>query len=126
MIGVICHGAQQPIVGEFFELFKTPWQFYVQGETYDVVIVTALPRMMPLARLVIVCGQPMRSRQSQKRVRRPQEQAIQHAWNMTTANGCRLNGGCPNGPQPLDVSPGASITGRLSAPWKTAATCGPI
>lgn len=31
---------QTRVVEEFFELFKTPWEFYRQGRTYDVVLAT--------------------------------------------------------------------------------------
>jgi hypothetical protein len=56
MIGVICRAAQQPFVKEFFELFKTPWEFFTPAGTYDVVIVTDPTAMTPDARLVIVFG----------------------------------------------------------------------
>jgi hypothetical protein len=41
MIGVISKDDERKIVEEFFQLFKTPWEFYHQQHTYDVVIVTA-------------------------------------------------------------------------------------
>jgi hypothetical protein len=41
MIGVLSEPAQTAVVEEFFELFKTPWEFYTPGRVYDVVIVTA-------------------------------------------------------------------------------------
>jgi hypothetical protein len=41
MIGVIAKVSEAPAVREFFELFKTPWEFYVPERTYDVVLVTA-------------------------------------------------------------------------------------
>jgi len=49
VIGVIAEPGQETVVGEFFELFKTPWEFYVRGRTYDVVIATAdaVPDPMP-------------------------------------------------------------------------------
>ncbi len=39
MIGVVvADPATHEIVREFFELFKTPWEFYRQGRSYDVLI----------------------------------------------------------------------------------------
>lgn len=40
MIGVISRADQRLVVEEFFELFKTPWEFYQEGRSYDVVIAT--------------------------------------------------------------------------------------
>lgn len=40
MIGVIAHPSDCAIVQEFFELFKTPWEFYRSGERYDVLLCT--------------------------------------------------------------------------------------
>ena len=41
MIGVIPKAHQEGVVEEFFELFKTPWELYRPGRTYDVLIATA-------------------------------------------------------------------------------------
>jgi peptidoglycan/xylan/chitin deacetylase (PgdA/CDA1 family) len=38
LIGVVADPAQHDVVREFFELFKTPWEFYKSGRTYDVVL----------------------------------------------------------------------------------------
>src|ERR1700751_34841 len=38
MIGVIADAADHSALCEFFELFKTPWEFYRSGRQYDVVI----------------------------------------------------------------------------------------
>jgi len=40
MIGLAVHSTEQDIVAEFFELFKTPWEYYQKGRHYDVVICT--------------------------------------------------------------------------------------
>lgn len=49
MIGVIAKPGQEAVVEEFFELFKTPWEFYRPGLAYDVVVATgdAVPSPMP-------------------------------------------------------------------------------
>ena len=38
MIGVIANPSERPIVSEFFELFKTPWEFYQSDRHYDVLL----------------------------------------------------------------------------------------
>jgi hypothetical protein len=40
VIGVISKTDQVEVVQEFFELFKTPWEFYQPGRAYDVVVTT--------------------------------------------------------------------------------------
>ena len=40
MIGVISRDCESRAVNEFFELFKTPWEFYVPHRAYDVVVAT--------------------------------------------------------------------------------------
>jgi len=40
MIGVIARPEEEPIAREFFELFKTPWEFYRERRRYDVVLST--------------------------------------------------------------------------------------
>jgi peptidoglycan/xylan/chitin deacetylase (PgdA/CDA1 family) len=40
MIGVLSKPHQRPIVTEFFELFKTPWEFAAPGRHYPVAIAT--------------------------------------------------------------------------------------
>jgi peptidoglycan/xylan/chitin deacetylase (PgdA/CDA1 family) len=38
MIGVVANEPEHPAVVEFFELFKTPWEFYRPGGHYDVLL----------------------------------------------------------------------------------------
>src|SRR5208282_2217389 len=40
MIGIISKDGEAAAVREFFELFKTPWEPYVPGREYDLVITT--------------------------------------------------------------------------------------
>jgi hypothetical protein len=40
MIGVICSEKEKAAAKEFFELFKTPWEFFEEGTSYDVLIRT--------------------------------------------------------------------------------------
>jgi hypothetical protein len=40
MIGIISKASESPVVNEFFQLFKTPWEFYDNKASYDVVIAT--------------------------------------------------------------------------------------
>jgi hypothetical protein len=41
MVGVVSKVDEMGAVREFFQLFKTPWEFYVPHRSYDVVIVTS-------------------------------------------------------------------------------------
>src|SRR5207245_1911224 len=38
MIGVVANEAERRVVVEFFELFKTPWEFHRPGAHYDILI----------------------------------------------------------------------------------------
>jgi hypothetical protein len=38
MIGVVAPASQHDVAAEFFELFKTPWEFWVSGRHYDVAL----------------------------------------------------------------------------------------
>jgi hypothetical protein len=61
MIGVLCEDRQKPFVIEFFHLFKVPWEFYVNGRAYDVVIVTGHTDAIPPAKLLIAFGSERKS-----------------------------------------------------------------
>jgi peptidoglycan/xylan/chitin deacetylase (PgdA/CDA1 family) len=54
MIGVIAHRADHEVIREFFELFKTPWEFYQDGRAYDVLLSTGGGRVDTRAKLVLV------------------------------------------------------------------------
>jgi hypothetical protein len=56
MIGILCKNAEQKIVQEFFELFKTPWEFYVPSRSYEVVIASADSGQEVVGRVVILHG----------------------------------------------------------------------
>jgi hypothetical protein len=56
VIGVISKAGQREIVEEFFELFKTPWEPYVPGRKYDVVLSTADEVPHDESKLVISFG----------------------------------------------------------------------
>jgi hypothetical protein len=56
VIGVIPRPDQVPVVEEFFELFKTPWEVAQGGRSYDVVIATN-DELPPVdARLLLIFG----------------------------------------------------------------------
>lgn len=55
MIGVIANPSDHPVVKEFFELFKTPWELYEDGRQYDVVLCAGhLNYESPVAKVVLV------------------------------------------------------------------------
>src|SRR5438552_10661785 len=55
-IGIICREGQHRWVEEFFELFKTPWEFYRPDCTYPVVISTCGRPEDLRAQLLILYG----------------------------------------------------------------------
>ena len=61
MIGVIPKADQITVVEEFFQLFKTPWEFYGQGRTYDVVVVTSDEIPEVDTRLLVIYGSEVKS-----------------------------------------------------------------
>jgi len=56
MIGVLAKPGQAAFVAEFFELFKTPWEFCEEGRAYDVVIATTDEIPEVDARLLVLYG----------------------------------------------------------------------
>lgn len=58
MIGVISKPAENWAVAEFFELFKTPWEFYSPDKQYEALVVTDTCRIpsRPNAKLLVVCS----------------------------------------------------------------------
>jgi len=56
LIGVIAKTEQLGTVEEFFELFKTPWEFYRAGQAYDVIVATADEVPQVSARLLVLYG----------------------------------------------------------------------
>ena len=63
MIGVVSKDIETKAVTEFFELFKTPWEFCRPQHTYDVVIATSddLPADLSAAVLLIYNSQETRA-----------------------------------------------------------------
>lgn len=61
MIGIICSYNQRPVVTEFFELFKVPWEFYAGDKHYDVVLITVQTAIVPTAQLLIIFGSERQS-----------------------------------------------------------------
>lgn len=56
MIGVISSEREEEIVKEFFELFKTPWEFYAHDRYYDIVLLTQNKIPKPNSKLVVIYG----------------------------------------------------------------------
>lgn len=54
MIGVIVDPAECDVVREFFELFKTPWEFFREDRKYEVLLCAGDHQFSSSARLVIV------------------------------------------------------------------------
>ncbi|MGA8478718.1 MAG: hypothetical protein WB696_12235 [Chthoniobacterales bacterium] len=56
MIGVAVRADERDIVAEFFELFKTLWEFCRSGVRYDVVLCTSVDYRCEASRLLLVLG----------------------------------------------------------------------
>ncbi len=56
MIGGRASDAERSVVREFFELFKTPWEFYNAERRYDVVLCSNGPVPEDSAKLILVYG----------------------------------------------------------------------
>ena len=56
MIGVVANQPEHSTVVEFFELFKTPWEFYRPGKHYDVLLCSNTPIPENSAKLVLLYG----------------------------------------------------------------------
>ena len=56
MIGVVAIEAEHPAVVEFFELFKTPWEFHRPGAHYDILLCSNSPVPENDARLLLLYG----------------------------------------------------------------------
>jgi peptidoglycan/xylan/chitin deacetylase (PgdA/CDA1 family) len=54
MIGVIAEPEDHEVVREFFELFKTPWEFYRKDAEYDVLLCAGDGQFDATARLVLL------------------------------------------------------------------------
>jgi hypothetical protein len=61
MIGVLVPASERAVVREFFELFKTPWEFLQSGRAYDVVLCSDVDGLdVAQAKLVLVyAGKPL-------------------------------------------------------------------
>ena len=64
MIGVIADPAVHDVVREFFELFKTPWEFYVGNRQYDIVICGSEDQPHVGAKLVVAYAVGSKDRRS--------------------------------------------------------------
>lgn len=56
MIAVLAQEDDRPVVTEFFELFKTPWEFYREDREYSVLICAAQEVPTNSAKAVLVYG----------------------------------------------------------------------
>src|SRR5206468_4986843 len=56
MIGVVANEAEHSTVVEFFELFKTPWEFWRPETRYDVLLCSSSTIPKNDARLVLLYG----------------------------------------------------------------------
>lgn len=60
MIGIISNNDDREIVTEFFELFKTPWEFYNHKRAYDIVVTANSYIPQTNSKLLIIYGSDRR------------------------------------------------------------------
>ncbi len=68
MIGVVVQPEEQETAREFFELCKTPWEFYRDNGTYDVLLCTAAPLPAASAPLQLIYSAEVTLFSSTKRI----------------------------------------------------------
>src|SRR5438477_7772919 len=56
VLGVCCRKEEEPFVKEFFEFFKTPWEFYTAANAYSAVISTQLDLRDVQSQLLVFYG----------------------------------------------------------------------
>ena len=61
MIGIITEKTEVEAAKEFFQLFKTPWEFYKTDKYYDVVLLTRDTTRKLNSRLIIIYGADKKS-----------------------------------------------------------------
>ena len=54
IIGVIADTSEQDVIREFFEFFKTPWEFYRKDRQYEVLLCAGDHQVDEAARLILV------------------------------------------------------------------------
>ena len=69
MIGVMAQESQKPLAREFFELFKTPWEFCEEGKEYDIILASNASGQIPPAPLVFIFGMDVTAFDRTNRVR---------------------------------------------------------
>jgi len=78
MIGVIVDPSEQDVVREFFELFKTPWEFYRKDRRYEVVLCAGddVEVERPAKLILLYSGRKIRFDNAQKIRTGPQRREI--------------------------------------------------
>jgi len=69
MIGVAVHASERDIVAEFFELFKTPWEFYRSGGQYDVLLCTSDNVCFESPRLLLIFDEKITAFDTEREIR---------------------------------------------------------
>jgi hypothetical protein len=100
MIGVVANKEEHSIVVEFFELFKTPWEFWRPGARYDVLLCSNSMVPESDARLLLLYGsqrQPFEKYQSIKTSCAPGHNfALFRGERIPIYGNCLLLEGLPN------------------------------
>jgi hypothetical protein len=68
LIGVLSNDAEKEVVQEFFQLFKTPWEFYNPDRPYDAVLCAREGTPPKKAKLLMVFGSETKSFDSRRNI----------------------------------------------------------
>jgi hypothetical protein len=87
MIGVIANSSERTVISEFFELFKTPWEFYRDDRAYDVLLCAGDGSFKEhTAKLILVYGRHQLAFDGDERI----ESASSQSNRMLSYKGARI------------------------------------
>jgi hypothetical protein len=92
MIGVVASETEHAAVGEFFELFKTPWEFHRPGVHYDVLICSNAIVPENNARLLFIYGAQRQAFEESRSIRTTS--ASRHDWVAFRGERMPIYGSC--------------------------------
>ena len=124
MIGVIAKADQARVVEEFFELFKTPWEFCLPGRAYDVVIITTKQVPEVNAKLLLLYGPDATSQDGRWRiVDRNTGSAVLRVGDSTLPVYCGLSTFADKGQGPVCLTIDSQVAGFYAERNSTTVLC---
>lgn len=122
MIAVQTNDAHYPVVREFFELFKTPWEFYQAGSNCDVLICSNAELPDTAARLVLIYGKEQANFDRENRIEILSQRlgrVLSHKGDRIPIYGNCLTFAGPGQSLPADESTHEAIVSKVASPKQT-------